>query len=179
MDWQLDAAADLVKRLTAALRPLEDLAKAPRSFADDCRRHRAAVAELSTDASGAPAAFAGFDGEALAAAFDEIALDPTSAGFALPASDYAELFQLAIGDRIVRRPEQRDVRVRIYGPLEARLQHVDRVVLGGLVEGIWPPETRPDPWLSRPMRHALGLDLPERRIRSRRTTSRRRSARAK
>ncbi len=56
------------------------------------------------------------------------------------------------------------MRVRIYGPLEARLQSVDRVVLGGLVEGIWPPETRTDPWLSRPMRHALGLDLPERRI---------------
>jgi ATP-dependent helicase/nuclease subunit B len=54
--------------------------------------------------------------------------------------------------------------VRIYGPLEARLQHVDRVVLGGLVEGVWPPETRSDPWLSRPMRRALGLDLPERRI---------------
>ena len=57
-----------------------------------------------------------------------------------------------------------DVRVRIYGPLEARLQSVDRLVLGGLVEGVWPPETRSDPWLSRPMRHELGLDLPERRI---------------
>ena len=56
------------------------------------------------------------------------------------------------------------VRVRIYGPLEARLQSVDRLVLGGLVEGVWPPETRSDPWLSRPMRHELGLDLPERRI---------------
>ncbi len=54
--------------------------------------------------------------------------------------------------------------VRIYGPLEARLQPVDRLVLGGLVEGVWPPETRGDPWLSRPMRHELGLDLPERRI---------------
>jgi ATP-dependent helicase/nuclease subunit B len=63
----------------------------------------------------------------------------------------------------VRRPEA-DVRVRIYGPLEARLQSVDRMVLGGLVEGIWPPQTRADPWLSRPMRHELGLDLPERRI---------------
>src|SRR5262249_57690846 len=46
----------------------------------------------------------------------------------------------------------------------ARLQSVDRVVLGGLVEGVWPPEMRSDPWLSRPMRHALGLDLPERRM---------------
>src|SRR5207244_3707371 len=40
----------------------------------------------------------------------------------------------------------------------------DRVVLGRLVEGVWPPETRTDPWLSRPMRLELGLDLPERRI---------------
>ena len=56
------------------------------------------------------------------------------------------------------------MRVRIYGPLEARLQSVDRLVLGGLVEGVWPPQTRADPWLSRPMRHELGLDLPERRI---------------
>jgi ATP-dependent helicase/nuclease subunit B len=37
-------------------------------------------------------------------------------------------------------------------------------VLGGLTEGVWPPETGADPWLSRPMRLALGLDLPERRI---------------
>jgi ATP-dependent helicase/nuclease subunit B len=32
------------------------------------------------------------------------------------------------------------------------------------MEGVWPPETRADPWLSRPMRHELNLDLPERRI---------------
>ena len=47
----------------------------------------------------------------------------------------------------------------LFGLLEARLQTVDRVVLGGLVEGTWPPETRTDPWLSRPMRQELGLDL--------------------
>ena len=43
-------------------------------------------------------------------------------------------------------------------------RHPDRVVLGGLNEGTWPPETRSDAWLSRPMRLELGLDLPERRI---------------
>jgi ATP-dependent helicase/nuclease subunit B len=69
-----------------------------------------------------------------------------------------------MADRAVRRPGLPGVRVRIYGPLEARLQSIDRVVLGGLVEGVWPPAPRVDPWLSRPMRHELGLDLPERRI---------------
>jgi ATP-dependent helicase/nuclease subunit B len=54
--------------------------------------------------------------------------------------------------------------VRILGLLEARLTDSDRVVLGGLVEGAWPPESRTDAWLSRPMRQQLGLDLPERRI---------------
>jgi ATP-dependent helicase/nuclease subunit B len=74
------------------------------------------------------------------------------------------VFRTAISDRVVRARELRGARLRIYGRLEARLQSVDRVVLGGLVEGVWPPEMRSDPWLSRPMRHALGLDLPERRM---------------
>jgi len=54
--------------------------------------------------------------------------------------------------------------VRILGPLEARLQSFDRIVLGGLNEGTWPPDARTDPWLSRPMRRKLGLNLPELRI---------------
>jgi ATP-dependent helicase/nuclease subunit B len=37
-------------------------------------------------------------------------------------------------------------------------------VLGGLCEGVWPPEAHSDSWLNRPMRTALSLDLPERRI---------------
>jgi ATP-dependent helicase/nuclease subunit B len=69
-----------------------------------------------------------------------------------------------IGDRVVRRPPLSGVRLRIYGRLEARLQSADRMVLGALIEGTWPPEIASDPWLSRPMRHALGLDLPERRL---------------
>ncbi len=78
--------------------------------------------------------------------------------------DYVELFAAALADRVVRRPPQPGLRVRILGPLEARLTESDRVVLGGLVEGTWPPESRTDAWLSRPMRLELGLDLPERRI---------------
>ena len=84
--------------------------------------------------------------------------------FDVALTDYAEVFSTAVADRVVRRPGLPGVRVRILGPLEARLANIDRVVLGGLNEGTWPPETRSDAWLSRPMRHALGLDLPERRI---------------
>ena len=48
-------------------------------------------------------------------------------------------------------------RVFIWGLLEARLQSADVMVLGGLVEGVWPPATDPGPWLSRPMRARAGL----------------------
>ena len=102
-------------------------------------------------------------GEALAAADEEIALDQTSAGFTIEAGDYADLFQRTIADRTVRRPGLPGVRVRSTARSK-RGSPLDRVVLGGLVEGTWPPEPRADPWFSRPMRHALGLDLPERRI---------------
>src|SRR5215470_19535178 len=55
-------------------------------------------------------------------------------------------------------------RLAIWGPLEARLQQVDLMILGGLNEGTWPGDPAVDPWLSRPMRTAFGLPAPERRI---------------
>jgi ATP-dependent helicase/nuclease subunit B len=55
-------------------------------------------------------------------------------------------------------------RVFIWGLLEARLQSVDLVVLGGLAETVWPPMAEPGPWLSRPMRTRVGLPAPEEAI---------------
>jgi len=158
----LDAAAAFVARLRTALAPLEGPASTP--FAAFAALHRRVIAALSADATGAPAAFLGGDGVALDAAFEEIAQHAADADFAVAPADYAEVFRVTISGPTVRERELRGARLRIYGRLEARLQSVDRVVLGGLVEGVWPPEMRSDPWLSRPMRHALGLDLPERRM---------------
>src|SRR6516225_9457725 len=159
---EVDAAAAFVARLTAALAPLEGLAATP--FAKAAALHRSVIAALSADETGAPVAFLGTDGAALDAAFEEIALNAADADFAVAPLDYAGVFRTMISNLPVRERELRGTRLRIYGRLEARLQSVDRVVLGGLVEGVWPPEMRSDPWLSRPMRHALGLDLPERRM---------------
>jgi ATP-dependent helicase/nuclease subunit B len=159
---ELDAAAALVARLRAALAPLGGLAGG--SFVKLAALHRGVIAELSTDETDAPAAFHGNDGAALERAFEDIALSAGDADFTVDAKDYADLFRTAITDRAVRRPGLPGVRLHIYGLLEARLQSIDRVVLGGLVEGTWPPDIAADPWLSRPMRQVLGLDLPERRI---------------
>jgi len=163
-EGELDAAATLIAKLADALAPLETLKPGNHPLATLAARHNEAIAALGRDAAGEIAAFADNDGVALARAFEEIATSPSAAGLAVAKGGYAELFHATIGDRVVRRPETLDVRVHIFGPLEARLQSVDRVVLGGLNEGTWPPETRSDPWLSRPMRRDLGLDPPERRI---------------
>ena len=55
-------------------------------------------------------------------------------------------------------------RLHIWGPLEARMQSADLVLLGGLNEGTWPGQADADAWLSRPMAARLGLPSPERRI---------------
>ncbi len=55
-------------------------------------------------------------------------------------------------------------RIFIWGTLEARLQSVDTLILGGMNEGIWPGQTVNNPFLSRMMKTTIGLEPPERRI---------------
>jgi ATP-dependent helicase/nuclease subunit B len=162
--WDLDDAQDLLQRIAHALEPLESVAALPhhQDFARLTAAHREAVRRAGSDDAGEM--FAGPDGEALAAAFDDIIAAVGSHPFPIAGSDYLEVFDAALADRRVRPPLVPGSRIRIYGPLEARLTGVDRVIIGGLVEGVWPPDPRSDPWLSRPMRFALGLDPPERRI---------------
>ncbi len=55
-------------------------------------------------------------------------------------------------------------RIAIRDPRDARLQHADLVILGGLNEGTWPQAADPGPWLNRAMRATLGLAAPEERL---------------
>jgi ATP-dependent helicase/nuclease subunit B len=55
-------------------------------------------------------------------------------------------------------------RVFIWGTLEARLQSVDTLILGGMNEATWPAQTANNPFLSRVMKTEMGLEPPERRI---------------
>jgi ATP-dependent helicase/nuclease subunit B len=162
-DGQIVEAENLVTALAAALAPLENLGSEALPLNELATKHRDVLAALSVH-NNEEAAFIGLDGSKLAAALDELATSASAASLEVGASDYVELFTAALSGRVVRRPLRPGLRVRILGLLEARLTESDRVVLGGLVEGTWPPESRIDAWLSRPMRLDLGLDLPERRI---------------
>ena len=70
-DGELAAAADLVARLAAALKPLEGLDQARRPLSDIAARHREVLAALSSDGR-SERAFAGPDGSRLAEALDEL-----------------------------------------------------------------------------------------------------------
>ncbi|HQU10103.1 MAG TPA: PD-(D/E)XK nuclease family protein, partial [Acidiphilium sp.] len=100
-------------------------------------------------------------GEAGAALSEHLAIQ-LAALDGLPDVQPAELVPLldaVLGSARLRRPRARDAnpRVAIWGMMEARLQRVDTLVLGGMVEGVFPAEPDPGPWLSRPMRRAAGL----------------------
>jgi ATP-dependent helicase/nuclease subunit B len=164
-DDELVQTQSLIAALQAALAPLESVAASkPHDFAELAQRHREVLMALCNDQDGVAVAFEDSQGSALAAAFDDLLGEQKPSGLMVPLGDYPDVFQTAFADRMVRRPESAIAHLHIFGQLEARLTESDRVILGGLVEGVWPPAPRVDPWLSRPMRHELGLDLPERRI---------------
>src|SRR4029079_2705984 len=77
---------------------------------------------------------------------------------------YAPFYRSLLAGRVARPRRPAHPRLFIWGPLEARLQQPDVVILGSLNEGVWPRPQEASPWLSRPMAAELGLPAPERRI---------------
>jgi ATP-dependent helicase/nuclease subunit B len=168
------AVHDLLTRLEACLAPLLRVTAAVSATPADALAAliESAEALAATDALPGPARlWALEEGEALAAHLAEI-------GAALaelpeqPPDSLPGLLDAVLEGQVVRSRRAlrgRDgvaehPRVFIWGLLEARLQAVDVAVLGGLVEGVWPPATDPGPWMSRPMRARAGLPSPEERI---------------
>jgi ATP-dependent helicase/nuclease subunit B len=153
-DWERAKAT--AASLESLLAPLLEVREGAQNFLDLVQAHRAAA--LAALADDAPE-----ECETLIDALDALC-ESGSAAPAMQLSDYASAFAALIRESTLRPPQDDDARIRILGPLEARMINAERIVLGGLCEGVWPPEARVDAWLNRPMRRTLKLDLPERRI---------------
>ncbi|WP_181832571.1 double-strand break repair protein AddB [Bosea caraganae] len=159
------AAGQVLAALETALTPLlQALAIPAPSFPDVVSAARQAIEELSLTETGATLAFAGPDGEALLRLFDDIDGALPDAPEGGRARDLVAILDGLLAETVVRRAGSGHPRVKIWGLLEARLLEADHVVLGGLIETVWPPETKTDSFLNRPMRAELGLSPPERRI---------------
>lgn len=75
----------------------------------------------------------------------------------LTLKDYFESLENLMEQSVVRARHSLHPRLFIWGPLEARLQTVDRIIIGGANEGLWPRASKPDPWLNRAMAEKVGL----------------------
>ena len=127
------------------------------------RAYLEAVSRLMGDLGNAPLPWAGEDGAALARTLRDFAdicdsLEPA------PAEVWAELFKSHAATLTVQDAGGDHPRLSIWGPLEARLQSADRLILAGLNEGVWPQQPPADAFLPRAFRRKLGIADPDERI---------------
>jgi ATP-dependent helicase/nuclease subunit B len=150
---------DLVERLYEAT---TDLVAA---MADGASPHALLEASIAAAEACAPAGtlWTGEAGEALADALARLRAAWTGRS-PIAGGEWPALLATMLATETIRPRFGRHPRLAIWGPLEARLQRADLLVLGGLNEGSWPPAVETGPWINRPMRTALGLPQPERRI---------------
>jgi ATP-dependent helicase/nuclease subunit B len=162
----LDELALWFSRLAETLQPFADAvasrsASLTRLVELHCETAERLAGTAQTD--GRHRLWRGDDGEAAAELMEAL----TRAGEDFPEIEppaYPLLMRQFAEEQAVRPAFGHHPRLSILGPLEARLQQFDVVVLGGLNEGTWPSSAAADPWLSRPMRAHLGLESPERPI---------------
>jgi double-strand break repair protein AddB len=158
-------ALRLVDDLRQAFAPLAALFANPERHAAArlAEAHAATAEALAADAAGSASdVWQGDGGEALTRLL--AGLIGEGASLSLSARDYPAFYRSLLAGQVVRPRLPAHPRLFIWGPLEARLQQPDLVVLGSLNEGVWPHPQEAGPWLSRPMRETLGLSPPERRI---------------
>ncbi len=151
-------AQDLVSRTQNALAPLmaamsrDELSLA--TFAE-------AVAETSELAG--RDVWQDRDGEAAAQLLRDAIMHGAELGPMAPLAAPRVLLRLMQSEEVPPAPGG-DARIAVWGPLEARLQRRDLMILGGLNEGVWPAPPPEDAFLSRAMRAKLGLPSPDQRI---------------
>ena len=156
---------EFVRRLERAAHPFLELAAASAvELGALLRAHLAFAEALALPALGAPSPlWAREAGEAAAALCADL-LDATDLQLRITPAAYPAVLARLMAARPVRSRAPKHPRVHIWGQLEARLQHADLLLLGGLNEGTWPALADQGPWLSGSMREALGLAPVERRI---------------
>lgn len=155
-DAEWERASRVAQKLSEVLAPLTALSHGEHEFARLAKAHNASLGAVPVEEQRD-------DSDEILSALAAL-IEAGRNAPAMTLADYAESFPAAIREYTLRPARSENKRLRILGPLEARMISADRVVLGGLCEGVWPPEAHTDSWLNRPMRKAMGLDLPERRI---------------
>lgn len=120
------------------------------------------ISAVATEIAAAPAPWSGEAGASLSSLIRELT-ELTGPLGPQPPHVFNELLFAEARNASVRDGEPHP-RLAIWGPLEARLQTADRVILAGLTEGIWPAQPPADAFLPRTFRQEIGLSDPDERI---------------
>lgn len=168
-----EAARDLARRIKYAVEPLDAVfvhhekstgrltSRLPLS--DWAERTGKVIESICVDERGDLAAlWSGEAGEKLSNTLAEL----MECGDVLEADgpQWIDIMAALVAGESIKPRAMSHPRIFIFGALEARLQSVDTVIIGGLNEGIWPGQTANNPFLSRNMKTAIGLEPPERRV---------------
>lgn len=160
---EIETAVDLGQALFEALQPLQDLkALAQVDVAQACTASVKAFEAIGLDAkAGLSRLYGGEAGEQFAGLL--ASLCGLKSEFQFPPAEWPTVFRAFMSGQSVKPAPGADPRVFIWGALEARLQTLETVILGGLNETVWPQRPADDPFLSRSMKAKVALDPPERR----------------
>ncbi|BCG91720.1 double-strand break repair protein AddB [Mesorhizobium sp. 131-2-1] len=160
----IEQARDMLARLAEALAPLT--AFRSEQNADLAALTRASVVSLEylgrAADGGLTELYAGDAGQKLAELLR--GLVAASVPFAFAAAEWPDVMDALIAPETVKPAQGTDRSIAIWGALEARLQNVDTLVIGGLNEGVWPRKPESDRFMSRLMKTGIDLEPPERRI---------------
>ncbi len=159
-DRDIAAALDLLDQLEAAM---------AKAGGDDCNGEPIAgpdwygrATALIDAVSQAPAPWAGSDGASLSRLYRDLAEMSAPLGLQAPIV-FNDLFKTEAAEARIASGYPHP-RLAIWGPLEARLQTADRLILAGLNEGVWPAQPAADAFLPRVFRREIGLSDPDERI---------------
>ena len=106
--------------------------------------------------SGIDRLWAGQEGDSLAVLLEKLV---TFGSMTPPMTlkDYVEFIRGFMQSENVNESYGTHPRLGILGQIEARMVKADRIIMAGLNEGIWPPDSGFDVWMSRAMRGHFGL----------------------
>jgi ATP-dependent helicase/nuclease subunit B len=157
--------ADQLNKLDQIFAPFKDFQHGDHRCIDILKAHLKVAETLASTVqeTGAERLWKGEASEALAAFFAEF-LSYAASMPDITLNDYNEILSSLLSRDSFTAKYGKHPRINILGQIEARMVKADRLILSGLNEGIWPPESGFDSWMSRTMRSDFGLPSLEQKM---------------
>ncbi len=155
---------DFVIMLTDIMQPLSQLFSTREANLHNIITTHITVAEkLATTHDGKCLLWSGEEGKELANFFSKLQLACEPAPI-VSLYDYRNILRSMLARTKFYSAWAKHPRLHILSPIEARMQHYNRVILADLNEGSWPGTKPLDPWLNHRMRKTIGLPTYENNI---------------